>query len=148
MVIFHQMDMDRDIRVTADQAISRSDQDILQIMDRHRQWVVHIQANLADIPDFVDIIQVFQGFLARADTQEPNFLEHQQQDQLHNMLQLKPLRPLLLLPELKANKDNRDRRFHIILVILVCHQMVIQATLVCVRDSHLDLVMDQCLHME
>jgi len=145
MVIFRRMDMDRDIRVTADQAISLNALVTLQII-RHQQWAVHILVNLVHIPDFADIILDFLVFRVRADTLD-NSLEHQQQVQRHNTLQLKPLRPRSLLPELKVNKDNQDRRFHIIL-ILVCHLMDIRVTLVCVQDSHLDLVMDQCLHME
>ena len=145
MVIFLQMDTDKDIRVMADQAISLKDQVILQTI-RHQQWAVHILVNLVDIPDFADIILDFLVFRVRADTQD-NSLGHQQQVQHHNTLQLKPLRPRSLLLELKVNKDSQDRRFHIIL-ILVWHQMDIRVTLVCVRDSHLDLAMDQCLHTE
>ena len=145
MVIFLQMDMDRDIRVTADQAISLKDLVTLQTT-RHQQWVVHILVNLVDIPDFADIILDSLVFQVRADTQDSS-LGHQQLLQHHNTPQQKPLPPRSLLPELKVNKDNQDRRFHIIL-ILVWHQMDIRVTLVCVRDSHLDLVMDQCLHME
>ena len=55
MVIFPRMDMDRDIRVTADQAISLNVLVTLQII-RHQQWAVHILVNLVDIPDFADII--------------------------------------------------------------------------------------------
>ena len=117
MVIFPRMDMDRDIRVTADQAISLNVLVTLQII-RHQQWAVHILVNLVDIPDFVDIILDSLVFRARADTPD-NSLGHQQQVQRHNTLQLKPLRPRLLLPELKVNKDNQDRRFHIIPDILV-----------------------------
>jgi len=144
MVIFLQTDMDRDIRVTADQAISLN---VLVILQITHKWAVHIRVNLVGIPDFGDIIQGSLDFRARVDIPD-NSLGHQQQDRLHNMLQLKPPRPPLLLLELKVNKDNLDRRFHIILDILVCHQMDIRVTLVCVRVSHPDLVMDQCLLME
>ena len=89
MVIFPRMDMDRDIRVTADRAISLNVLVTLQII-RHQQWAVHILVNLVDIPDFADIILDFLVFRVRADTPD-NSLGHQQLVQHHNMLLLKPL---------------------------------------------------------
>lgn len=150
MVIFLQMGMDRDIQVTADQAILDLKDLVILPAILNRQWVVHIRVNLVDIPDFVDILVVILDslvFRVRADIQD-NSLGHQQQVQHHNTPQLKPLLPPSPLPVLKVNKDNRDRRFHIIRVTLVWYQMDIRVTLVCVRVSLLDLVMDQCLLME